>query len=143
MPMLDNEIRKQLTGVLSKLKSNVNLVYFTQEFECGICKDTHTFLHEFTELSQKLSLTVFDLLKDNEKAEYYKVDKIPATVLLDSENNDTGIKFYGIPGGYEINSFIQSIYEVSGIREQIPEPIQERVNKIDKEVHIEVFVSLT
>jgi alkyl hydroperoxide reductase subunit AhpF len=143
MPIFDNEIRKQLSGILSKLNERVNLVYFTQEFECGVCKDTHNFLMEFTELSDKLSLTTFDLLKDSDKAAHYKVDKIPAILLLDRENNDPGIRFFGLPGGYEINSFIQSIYEVSGIREPLPDSLKAKIDRITKDTQIEVFVSLT
>lgn len=143
MALFDEKIQKQLRDIFSKLTQKVNLLYFTQEFECGTCKDNRTFLEEVSALSDKLNVTGFDFVKDKEKAVHYKVERIPATVLLDSKDNDTGIKYYGIPGGYEINSFIQSIFEASGIRQPLPQNIIERITKIGKDVHIQVLVSLT
>lgn len=143
MALFDDKVRKQIGDILSRLTERVNLLYFTQEMECGICKDTHEFLNEFTALSDKIGLTSFDFVKDRDKAAHYKVDKIPAIVLLDKNDNDTGIRFFGLPGGYEINSFIQSIFEVSGLREPLPAKAAEALKKIDKDVHIQVFISLT
>lgn len=143
MALFDDKVRKQIGDILSRLTERVNLLYFTQEMECGICKDTHEFLNEFTALSDKIGLTSFDFVKDRDRAAHYKVDKIPAIVLLDKNDNDTGIRFFGLPGGYEINSFIQSIFEVSGLREPLPAKTAEALKKIDKDVHIQVFISLT
>ncbi len=143
MALFDDKVRKQIGDILSRLTERVNLLYFTQEMECGICKDTHEFLNEFTALSDKIGLTSFDFVKDRDRVAHYKVDKIPAIVLLDKNDNDTGIRFFGLPGGYEINSFIQSIFEVSGLREPLPAKAAEALKKIDKDVHIQVFISLT
>ncbi len=143
MSLFDDKVKKQLTELFSKLKNNVSVVYFTQEIECSLCADNHAFLEEITGLSDKLSLTVYDFQKEKELADRYQVDKIPATVLLDSDKNDTGIKFYGIPAGYEINSFVKALTEVSGDREELPAEIHSRIAQIDKDVHLQVFVTLT
>ncbi len=108
-----------------------------------MCKETHMFLDEFCALSDKLTLSVYDFVKDKEKADTYRVDKIPAIVVLDSANNDTGIKFYGLPGGYEINSFIKSLLESSGQKEELPEAVRSRISAIKKDVHVQVFVTLS
>jgi len=100
MALFDDKVRKQIGDILSRLTERVNLLYFTQEMECGICKDTHEFLNEFTALSDKIGLTSFDFVKDRDRVAHYKVDKIPAIVLLDKNDNDTGIRFFGLPGGY-------------------------------------------
>lgn len=143
MPLFEEKVKTQLAQILAKLSERVNLLYFTQELECGTCKDTHAFLDEIIALSDKLGLTVFDFVRDKEKADYYKVERIPAILFLDSKNNDTGIRFYGMPAGYEINSFIQSLIEVSGVRQPLPEPLATRIANIAKDIHIQVFVSLT
>ncbi len=143
MALFDEKVSSQLKGILGGMKGRVNLVYFTQEFECGSCHDTRLFVEEIAGLSDKLNLTVFDIVKDKEKAEYYRVDKIPAIVVLDEKDNDTGMKFYGLPGGYEINSFMKSLIEASGVKEAIPEPIMKRIAAINKDVHLQVFVSLS
>lgn len=143
MAIFDDKVRKQIGDILTKLGDRVNLLYFTQEMECGICKDIHEFLNEFASLSDRIGLTTFDFVKDRDKAEHYKIDKIPAILLLDKNDNDTGIRFFGLPGGYEINSFIQGLMEVSGVKEPLSPSAAEMIKKIDRDVHIQVFISLT
>ena len=68
---------------------------------------------------------------------------IPAIVVLDRNNKDNGIKFYGVPGGYEINSFLGSLLESSNKKEELPADIAKRIAEIDKDIHIQVFVTLS
>lgn len=142
MALFDEKISNQLRSILNQMQDNVKLVLFTQEIECATCKAAHQMVEEIASLSSKLSLDVYSLVLDKEKAEQYKVDKVPAILLLDKDGNDTRMKFYGIPGGYEINSFLGAILTVSGKRDVIPKEISERIAKIDKDIHMEVFVSL-
>ncbi len=143
MSLFDDKVKEQLQNLLSALKDNVNIIYFTQEFECHACNDSRTFLEEISELSDKLMLTIFDFQKDKAEADRYQIDKIPAIVIVDNNNNDTGIRFFGVPAGYEINSFISSLVEVSGARKDLPPEIAARISKINKDIHIQVFVTLT
>ncbi len=143
MALFDEKVSSQLKGILGGLKDKVNILYFTQEIECNTCRDTHAFVNEISGFSDRLHLTVFDFVKDSEKAAYYKVDKIPAIVLLDSKDEDTGIRFFGLPGGYEINSFLQALMETSGVKEALPDPLMKRIAAIKKDVHLQVFVTLS
>ncbi len=142
MALFDDNVKKQLSEYLSNMVDKVSLVYFTQEFECNLCKDTRLFVEEISALTDKLDATVYDFQKDNAKAKEYGVEKIPAIVVLDKDKKDTGIRFYGLPGGYEINSFMASVLETSGKKEEIPEDIASRIAGINKDVHIQVFVTL-
>lgn len=143
MALFNDNIRRQLTEILSEMKDEVNIAFFTQEYECNTCQDAHSFVEEFAGLSDKVNYEVFELVKDKEVAEKYGVDKIPAMVLLDKDKNDNGIRFYGIPGGYEINSFLTALKELSGNQEELPEELTSRIRAIDKDVHIQVFVTAT
>ncbi|MCB0556387.1 MAG: thioredoxin family protein [Phaeodactylibacter sp.] len=143
MAIFNDSVRSQLTDILREMKDEVNIAFFTQEFECNSCNDAHTFVEEFAGLSDKVSFEVFELVKDKAVAEQYGVDKIPAIVLLDKDKKDYGIRFYGIPGGYEINSFLTALKEVSGNHEEIPAELANRIKAIDKDIHIQVFVTAT
>ncbi len=142
MALFEAKIQEQLKNILGNMKDEVKIVYFTQEFECDLCHDTRSFVQEIASLNDKLSVKVYDLVLDKEKAQLYGVDKIPAIVLLDKDGKDYGIKFYGLPGGYEINSFLGTLLEVSGHKEALPDDILKRIKAVDKDVHIQVFVSL-
>jgi len=143
MALFDDNIRKQLTQILDGLKNDVHVVFFSQEIECESCHDAHQFVEELCAINPKLKMRRYNLVTDAEKAAEYKVDKVPAVVMLDKDGNDTNIRFFGIPGGYEINSFLGALLEVSGERQELPEDILKRIQKIDKDIHIQVFVTLS
>jgi len=142
MALFDIKVQNQLKEILKIMKDDVQIVNFTQEIECPMCRETRSFAEEVAALSDKLTIKIYDLIKDKEMTLKYGVERIPAIVLLDKDGVDYGVKFYGLPGGYEINSFLGSIIEMSGKHENLPEDILSRIKKIDKDVHIQVFVGL-
>ncbi|MCB5250267.1 MAG: thioredoxin family protein [Candidatus Cloacimonadales bacterium] len=141
MAMLDEKIVSQLKELFKGLDKEVNLKFFTQELECAFCKDTHNLLQEVAASSDKIKLEVFDFQKDKEVAEQYKIDKIPALVVMDEK--DRGIRFFGIPSGYEFTSLIESIKLVSTGKLQLKESTKDFLNTVKKPVHLQVFVTPT
>lgn len=142
MPLISDEARKALVSALAGMNERVNLLYFTQDMECGICRETHMFLDEFCSLSDKLRVSAIDFVAEKDKADYYGVARIPAILVLDKDDRDTGVRFYGPPAGYEIKSFLSAILEISnGMR--LAAALQKRVQAVKGTVHIQVFVSLT
>lgn len=143
MAIFNEDAQKQLKTMLQPLKKPVRILLFTQEFECAACRDTHAFLEEICALSDKLSLTTYDFVDDKALADKYGVDKIPAILVLPENLKDNGIRFYGPPGGYEINSFINALREVAGNSEKLPPPLLERIKSINIPIHIQVFITLS
>ena len=142
MALFDAKIQQQLKDVLSNMKDEVQIINFTQEIECPMCRETRQFVEEIGSLSDRLKVKVYNFVTDKEMSVKFKIDKIPAIVLLDKDGVDHGIRFFGLPGGYEINSFLGSIIELSGKREPIPDDVMNRIKAVDRDVHIQVFVGL-
>lgn len=140
---LDDNIKNELKKQLSILTKDVKIIFFTQELECQYCKETRAILSELVEVSDKLSLEVKNFITDKSEAEKYGVDKIPATVLLDENGKDYGIKFYGIPSGYEFASLLEDIKMLGTGSTGLPAEIENAVKKIDSDVHMQVFVTPT
>ena len=69
------------------------------------------------------------------------MEKIPATIVEGEE--DYGIRFYGIPGGYDFASLIHAIKTVSSQRSALSRETKARLKTIATPVHIQVFVTLT
>lgn len=143
MAIFNEEIRNQLIDMLGQFPRKVNVAFFGSENGCRSCKDTLQFMTEFSELHENMKLEVFDVEKDKEYAEQLGVDKVPSMVILDEEKNDFGMRFFGIPAGYEVHSLISAIKEMGGIPADLPVEIEERISKLDKDVHIRVFVTPT
>lgn len=143
MALLPDEIKKQLGEALEAMDQKVKIQFFKSEYNCNLCDETETLLKEVAELSDKITLQSLDINKDEELAKKYGIDKVPGFTLLKEDDSLTGIKFYGPPAGYEINSFVFSLLEVSGNSQEIPEELITKIKAIDKKVDIKVFVGLS
>lgn len=142
MSLLNEEVRGQLKEVFAGMKKDVTIALVLAD-ECNTCEDTESYMKEVEGLSDHISLDIYDFEDDQEKVKELKVDKVPAIVLLDSDKKDHGVKFYGIPAGHEINSFITGVMEMSGVGETLPKALNERIMDIDQAIDIKVFVTLS
>lgn len=132
-----------------ELVEDVRLVFFTQGesgltvpgYECAFCAETRALLDDLRELSGKLHLEVYDFLLHEDAARTYHVDKIPAIALVGEK--DYGIRFYGIPSGYEFATLLEDIIDVSRRSTRLSPTTIERLSAIDKDVYIQVFVTPT
>lgn len=141
MGLIPEKERVKLTEKFAKeLTGTVTLAVFTQEFECPHCKDTRQLVEELSELSEKINVEVYDFAED-EKAKSLGVDKIPAIAVLGEK--DYGIRFYGIPSGYEFSTLVEDIVNVSNGSTQLSEEVKKKLKEITQPVHIQVFVTLS
>jgi glutaredoxin-like protein len=59
------------------------------------------------------------------------------------DEEDYGLRFYGIPAGYEFTSLIHVIRMVGGIGSQLDEATVKALNALTEPVHIQTFVTPT
>jgi alkyl hydroperoxide reductase subunit AhpF len=119
----------------------VKIVMFTQEFECEYCKTVRDLLEDLAGLSDRISLEVLDFVKDRAKAESYGIDKIPAFLVMGEK--DYGIRFFGVPAGYEFPTLIEDIIDVSRREHGLSADLTGMLAKIEKPVHMQVIISPT
>ncbi len=141
MPLLNDEIRQEVSKILANLPGPVRLVMFTQEFECEYCAETRQLVEEIAELSDRLTAEIYDFQADRAKAEELGIDKIPAIAIIGAQ--DYGVRFYGIPSGYEFASFLHAIQSVAAGKPELSDATLRVVAGIQKPVHIQVFVTPT
>jgi glutaredoxin-like protein len=142
MPMLGLKERDFLTKEFSqKLVNDVKLVVFTQEVPCVFCKETVEVCQEIASVNPKVKVEIYDFVRDQMKAKELRVDKIPAIAVIGSK--DYGVRFYGIPSGYEFTSLIGSILDVSKGDSGLSPKNKELLKALDRPIHIQVFVTPT
>ncbi len=113
MPFIVGDDARQVKEILQNLPRPVKLVYFTQELECQYCRETHQLVEELRTLSNgKVQLEIYNFVNDKPQVEKYKIDKIPA-IAVTAAGKDYGIRYYGIPTGYEFSSIMQDIQELA------------------------------
>jgi len=141
MALLNDSVRSEVQKRFKDLKNPVKIINFTQEIECQYCTETRRLMDEITALSDKLSFEVYNFVTDKKEAEKYRIDKIPATVVMGEK--DYGIRFYGIPSGYEFMSVLESIVMVSRGESDLSADTKKKLAAIEKPLHLEVFVTPT
>lgn len=145
MTLLSEKDRNQLITEFKALDRPVKLFVFTQEFECQFCAETRQIVEELSDLSDKISYEIYDFMADKEVTRQYQVDKIPAVIVLQGGDHpkDFGIRYYGIPSGYEFSSLIQDILMVSSGDSGLSTATKEWAAGLEAPVHLQVFVTPT
>ena len=131
------EIRQRLEGMTTPVK----LVHFTQELNLEYGREARQLLEELAQISDQLSLETYNFLINKEKAAEYAIDKVPATVIRNSK--DFGIRFFGLPAGYEFSVLIDGILAASkGDSGLLPET-REKLAQLNQPLHLQVFTTPT
>jgi glutaredoxin-like protein len=141
MAVLNDKQREQLKDAFGALVHPVAMVMFTQEFECQNCRTVRELLEEIADISDKITVSIKDFVADGGEAENYGVDKIPAIILLG--DRDYGIRFFGVPGGYEFTTLIKDILRVSKREHGLSDDIIQELENVNSPVHLQVMVSAT
>ncbi|MEM0328994.1 MAG: thioredoxin family protein [Nitrososphaerota archaeon] len=142
MAILGERERRYLKSKFEReLSGRVKLIVFTQEFECEYCAEVRGLAEEIAELDDRISVEVHDFQSDRSLAERLKVDKIPALLLFGEK--EYGVRFFGIPSGYEFTTLIDDIIQVSRGSSSLPASLREKIRQVDRPIHIQVFVTPT
>ena len=139
MALLNAQIRKEVTEALADVANPVTFKMFTQKFECQYCKETRELIEEVAELSDKVSVEVYDFEADKALADSLGIDKVPGV----AGQKDYGIRMFGIPSGYEFGSLIESIKLVSEGESGLSADTKKMVAKLKQPATIQVFITPT
>ncbi len=145
MSLLNADIQRQVVQEFADLVHPVKLVVFTQEFECQYCRETRSLVEEVAALSDILSVEVHTFHPDAEPSQTYGIDKIPAVAVVagGDDAKDYGIRFYGIPSGYEFSSLIEDIVMVSQRESGLSQATKTELAALAEPLHLQVFVTPT
>jgi len=131
----------------------------------GTGDETQELLEELSDLSDRLSLTSLDVGADPSLATRYNVTAVP-TVMIRRRNGTTnlgdpsasargdaapetpaepgtGVRFLGLPGGYEFSTLLADVVDVSKGRTDLSPETRAAVQAIERPVRIQVFVTPT
>ncbi|MGL4561791.1 MAG: thioredoxin family protein [Brevinema sp.] len=140
MPMFDVETGNQMIRILEDMVNPVKILCCFGNNDKS--KETHQFVTEFSQFSPKLSL---EILSKNDmilKAKEWDIKDMPMLVVTNEQKTLKGVRFLGTPGGFEINSFLMSILEVSGKIDSLAVADLLVVDRVRSFLKIYIFVSL-
>ncbi len=139
MALLNAEIRQEVSKILGEMVSPIKLVTFTKEQGCEYCDQLVQLLEEVAELSDKVTVETYVLGKAPEAVQKYNVTEAPTIVFEGAK--DYGIRFHGIPAGYEFSTLIHGMLAVSRGESELDEATKAYVKGLTEPVDLQVFVT--
>jgi len=141
MKMLNKKTIKELEKIFGDFKSDIHLKFFGKgpDSDCRFCRETAELLQGLSEISSKIKLESFDFDTDTDKVQQYQITRTPAIVVMDEQ--DRGIRFYGVPGGYEFSSLVESFKLISSGESMLVQETRDFLDSLEQKVHLQVFVT--
>jgi alkyl hydroperoxide reductase subunit F len=128
--MLDVNLKAQLNTYLQNLKSTVELAVFLDE---GLkSKELNALAIEIAAMSPLINLVELD--GSSERA---------PSMLVRSVQNNTEIRFAGVPMGHEFTSLIMALLHSGGHPIKLDKEIIEQVRELEGEFQFETYISLS
>ena len=142
MPILAPRDEEAVRKEFQRIQGSVKLVVFSQELVAGdLCRQNEQLVREVAALDERITVEVLNPQIDRERAEMYGVSEVPAIVVEGAR--DYGIRFLGIPSGYEFSNLIDSIIVASSGDAQLSEATKSSLAGLTGDVTIKVFSTPT
>lgn len=141
-PLWPAELMEQVRGILNALNQDVTLVTIVNpQNEHSL--ELKNWLEVLPTLNSHIHLNSYEAGSNTAVEEQIGADQLPVVAFLDQNGTYTGVKFYGIPGGHEMNSFILALYNLAGPGQAMDDKTLNRIKAIDKPVKLNVCISLS
>ena len=142
MALLRDDVAEQVKAELAGLTNPVRLAVFSQALADPSTEQVRRLVEELAELSDKLSCESYNFVLDKEKVEELGIARMPAVAVLGAEK-DHGIRFYGMPSGYEFGTLLDVIMDVGSGESGLSQTTREALAALTEPVHIQVFSTPT
>ena len=129
---LDDATRQALAPVLARFTRPIRLRLYTDDSQ--MTEENRRMVMELASLSDKVEAEFVPSAREEDNH---------TISICDAEGNEKGLRFHGVPGGHEFNSFILAMYNAAGPGQDVGEALQKRIKGISKPLHVKIAVSLS
>jgi alkyl hydroperoxide reductase subunit AhpF len=141
MPFLQARDEAAVKKEFERIGGPVKLTVFATELGGDSNTQAVALIREVAALSDQLSVTVLNPHIDRDQAAAYGITESPAVVVEGAQ--DYGIRFLGIPAGYEFSNLIDSIIAVSTGEAGLTDETKAALAGLTEDVTIKVFATPT
>jgi alkyl hydroperoxide reductase subunit AhpF len=153
MALLGDEDTKYLRESFAELRSDVTLTVVTREksrlvlpgADAGddaedASAEVKQIVDEVAATSERIKVTHVDAAADAERASTLAGANLPAIVFGGAQSKGT-LRYFGLPAGYEMSTLIATLMDIGSNESMVPVEVAAELAKLDKDVHIKVFVT--
>jgi alkyl hydroperoxide reductase subunit AhpF len=141
MGFLSGQDEEIVRKEFERIGGPVKLTVFASELGAESNAQTVALVKEVAALSDKLSVSVLNPHIDRDEAAKYAVNVSPAVVVEGAQ--DYGIRFLGMPAGYEFSNLIDSIIAASNGETGLSAETKAALAELTDDVTIKVFATPT
>ena len=146
--------REAIRGMFQSAQGQVRALVFTEqpsrlvvpgERPCTYCRETVQLVQELAEVAgpERVQVEVVDRRAQPQRLQEFGVDRVPAIVLTDPQEKLRGVRFFGIPAGFEFSTLVEDMVDLASGRTRLSERTRRALAAIHTPVHLKVFVTPT
>jgi alkyl hydroperoxide reductase subunit AhpF len=140
--LITDDVAAQLKEEWKALKNPVRLAVFSQALADPESEQVRRLVEEMAALDPKLSVEAYNFVLDKERVEALGIRRIPAVAVL-GQDKDYGIRFYGLPSGYEFGMLVDAVLDVSSGESGLGAETKAALAALERPVHVQVFSTPT
>jgi len=125
------DVVAQLNTVFSRMEQPLQLELYLDDRP--VSEELRAYMTKLATFTDKLAV--------EEKRD--EAIKTPCVRVCRTDGTWTGLAFHGVPGGHEFTSFILGLYNASGPGQPVADEDKARIEKLKKDMHLTILVSLT
>ena len=142
MALIGDDVAAQLKDEFKQLKDHVELAVFSQALADPASEQVRRLVEELGTLESRLTVRSYNFVLDKERVEGLGIARTPAVAVLGT-GKDHGIRFYGLPSGYEFGTLIDAILLVSSGESGLGQETRAALEGLARPVHLQVFSTPT
>jgi alkyl hydroperoxide reductase subunit AhpF len=142
MALLDDAITAQLREAFAGLAGPVRLAVFSPALEAPVSLEVQGLVEEVASPDDRLSVEARNFALDRERVAELEFERIPAIAVL-GDGRDHGVRFYGLPSGYEFGTLVDAILDVSRGDSGLAPETRQALAALEADVRIRVFSTPT
>jgi alkyl hydroperoxide reductase subunit AhpF len=142
MALISEDVAAQLALEFQKLSGGVRLAVFSQALADPESEQVRRLVEELGTLDERISVESRNFVLDKERAEALGIARIPAVAILGAEK-DYGIRFYGLPSGYEFGTLVDAILDVSKGDSGLTPETRQALAELPRPIQLQVFSTPT
>jgi glutaredoxin-like protein len=142
MALIREDVAAQLKAEFAKLVEPVRLAVFSQTMADPESEQVRRLVEELAALDDRLSAEPVNFVLDRERVGELGIARTPAVAVLGA-TRDHGIRFYGMPSGYEFGALVDAILDVSSGDSGLTAETRAALAQVTRPVHVQVFSTPT
>jgi alkyl hydroperoxide reductase subunit AhpF len=142
MALIRDEVAQQLREEFKGLVSPVRLAVFSQALADPESEQVKRLVDELAGIDARIVSESYNFVLDTAMVEELGMRRTPGIAIL-GQDKDYGVRFYGLPSGYEFGTLIDAILDVSSGQSSLKPETREALAAIKEPLHLQVFSTPT